>query len=403
MMFFGRKEAERVAPGALQQLLASLFNGKLAQMEQKASAIVAGLKSEKDGFAASCTGFEKLDAEPDTEDMWNPNVNAIKTQKSAYSTALRNVIAELDLECQDPNIYTRYRTILSRVEATVDKVLKANANFKTVLYCYSRHLREFKTRFSSIERLRDSLRAELDRRLPDYETYVRIGEDISKLASLTDELATLGSGIAALTESAKGPAAASMDAEERSLSQKLEAESAELSSALKGMSELSARIGLLTAPLAKASRKFDHDSRGKEKLSYFVENPVSNIKSRQEYDTFLGLVAELKAFIKKSAEIKDKDELLGCIENLEAAELYSLIDDLSSLKSRKSALESDIWGIERTIDGLKAGRNSMARSAQEMVRMDREVDGVTKYRATMAIQIEKSIMDSYGKQISIAL
>ncbi len=403
-MFFDKKQTEkRVAPGELPETLLSLFNSKLAPLEPRASGIVARLRAVKSEFAASCDAFERLNAEPDTEDMWNPNINAIKTQKSAYSTALRNLIGELDLENTDANIYVRYKTILGRVEATVDKILRANANFKTVLYCYSKHLGSFKKHFSSIEKLRDALSEELEKRIGDYEAYCAITGDMAKFSALSEQMAALSSGIEALSKSAQVSDPASIDAEEQALGQTISAKSDELSAVQGSISGVSSKLELLTAPLVKVSRKFDHDVQKKPKLAYFMEDPISAIKNRHDYEQFMGMVAELRMFVDGSSDIKNKAELLEALSDLTAAEPYVLIEDLSLHKSRRSAIEAEIRGMERVMDGLKAGRDSMSKSAQEMKRLDHEVDGVTRYRAVLRSQIEKEILDNYKMQVYLVL
>ncbi|MDE1768103.1 MAG: hypothetical protein KGH64_04225 [Candidatus Micrarchaeota archaeon] len=405
MFLFGSKGADKIPSAELMQLLNSIFNKRFAQLESRAAGITLQLTKEKERFAMSCDNFERLNAEPYTEDLWNPNINAINSQKAAYSTKLRNLVSEMDLSTQDAlDVYSRYRDILLAVDDATEKILKANADFKIVLYCYSNHLREFKKSFSSIEQLRDTLKKELESRAADYEIYYRICSNISRLHQHTEELELLNGSISALCETSGSIDESSIGREEAEVSRKISEKAKELQAAAAQISDLSNSINMLVAPLRKASRKFDHASGRKIHITDFIEDPINTIKGKEDYDRFIDLVLDLKKYVDAdSSDVKNRESTIASITALAASDMLSDINGLEGMKSRKRAIESEIRDLERIMDGLKEGRSGIASSAHEMERMHKAAEELERSRIKLKEQIEKEFLDNYSKKISIIM
>lgn len=405
-MFFGRKpEPEKVDAANLIPLLNRMFDKKLGNLEHRASGITKELESMKAEFSRVCGEFEKLDAPPYTEDLWNPNINSIKSQKAAYASALRNVISKLSLEAGDAqNAYSRYKSILLNVEEATGSILHYNSNFKLILYCYSNHLRGFKKTFSDIERLRDALKSELDSRAGYFNIYNSIAEQISRLDIFTEEAEAAERGIAAIESSLNSTDDGEIEKSEKDAEQKVQQKMSELSSVNKKLSELQNRVNLLVTPLDRASKKFDHLSPRKKRLSNFIADPMAAIQNEPEYNEFVDLLNELKSSVESGkVEVKNKPEIISAISRLVESNIYVSMQSLEPVRMQKYDLEKEVRELERIRDAIKAAKEGKAKSLQKIESLKADVKRIASSKEQLKASIEKSFSDNYSKQISIAM
>src|SRR5271156_3098190 len=96
-MLFGKEGKDTVSLGQLDGLLNSSLNRKLANLDARASNIAKDMQRSKLQFSEACREFEKLQIEPEKENMYINNVSVIKNQKPFYSTALRRIIDDWDV------------------------------------------------------------------------------------------------------------------------------------------------------------------------------------------------------------------------------------------------------------------------------------------------------------------
>ncbi len=192
-MFFGKDKPEEIRPDALYQLLNSLFEKKLGAFPGRADGIARQMLKSGAGFSEACDKLEKLDAEPYVENIYFKTVGSIKSQKYPYVKALRQIISENGFDAGEaPNSYERYTELLSRAEKMTGEVLKTNAEFKLVLYCYGNYMGTFRKSFSDIERCRENLRREIGSRSKEHAEFSSVNGWVSRLAMLQEEQATMG-------------------------------------------------------------------------------------------------------------------------------------------------------------------------------------------------------------------
>lgn len=407
-MLFGRKpEPEKVKEEELRKFLNQTFDKKLGKFSSNAASIVKQLPALKKDFIRDCDEFEGVDAEPYTEYTWNPNINAIKSQKTAYVDVLRNLTSKFTSESEAPNAYFRYKMIMLNIDELLNNILKYNSHYKTVLYCYPGHLRGFKKTFSSIEQLRNALKTELASRENDYTSYNEISDMISKLNSATQEIGMLKGNLSTLEENKKSLHESNIDKELSEFESKLSAKQQELSNAKAKLSSLRDSIRIQTAPLDRASRKFDHISKRKRKLNYFVTNPIEAISSEEEYAEFLELLNELKTCItpnapdEKSLDITNKAETLDIISKITSLDLYRKILSLEPFDSEVRNIISEIKELERTIYSIRAIKDGKLKSAGEIERINREITNLQNSKVHTKAEIARLFAESYSKQILV--
>ena len=63
-------------------------------------------------FVEACKKFEELNVEPEIENYYINNANFIKTQKNFYSTALKHITDDWDVNTvSGANIYSKYNLV----------------------------------------------------------------------------------------------------------------------------------------------------------------------------------------------------------------------------------------------------------------------------------------------------
>jgi hypothetical protein len=405
-IFLGRKDnVDPVDVSALAVTLDLAFAKEMGPLEPRASAILVDLHVAKERFLQACYEFEKLDAEPYTEDLWMPNINSIKSQKAQYASALTEAAKDLSLDADKSiDVYGRYSRILSNVEAMIGNVLKTNAKFKQSFYCYSKYLGNFKKAYASLERLESTLRSELDRKSAGFQKYSALRSDITALQSSIEELDVLREGISAMKAGATDEKNSSLAGAEADTMKKLAEKESELSvTALEG-SEVLRKINLLTAPLARPSRKLDHMTVRRRSLNAFVEDPLGAIKSEKDYAEFIDLLKELKKNVESgSIDSKNRDELLGNIAVLMESDIYQMLISLKDIELKKSGINLEKRELERIIERISAARSDVEQSGFQLKKMESDYVRIAASISSLKSGIEKSFADGYGMRISIIL
>jgi chromosome segregation ATPase len=404
-MFFGKKEPEKVKAEALARLLASLFDKKLGQFEARARSITGEMRQARLKFGDVCKAFEELDAEPYLGGIPFANVNSIKSQKSQYTGVLRNVVDKMSLDVDDSlNPYDRYRVLLSNVDSITNEVLRTNASFKIVLYCYPNHLENFQRSFSTIVKSREALRREIDSRTQEASEYAALSERISMLDIEVRELGELERSLDALKEIRSGGGSSALDKDESSFSESLAGRRAELSSISGELAKLSERIHLLTLPLERPSKKLDHASSGKRQLHPFMVDPMGSIGNEGDYKDFTTMVRGLKEAVEKgTVETKNKEGTLNLIYTLMDADLYGYISTFRSLQIKRSGIEAEVRMLESMLNKIRKGKEDSGKAVQDIESIEGRIKETKGSMASTKSEIETMFMDYCRKPISITL
>ncbi|MGI0141740.1 MAG: hypothetical protein ACREBF_03780 [Candidatus Micrarchaeales archaeon] len=404
-MLFGRGgKAEEVGVDALAELLNSIFNKKMSSLESKGASITKELQSAKGQFIEFCARLGKLEVEPYTEGLWSFNINSIKTQKVGYAHQLQHIAEELNLDVDIQNVYARYKQLLANVEEMDNRVLTTNAKYKEIMYCYSYHLADLKRSFTTIEKLMQTLKGELDRRIDDFDTCGMIMQNISTLSLKNEELVAALEGVKMLKENIGTGKVVEVDKNEAEALERLFEKKDEILKIDGEVHHLMVKIESLTAPLDRASKKLDHIHTRKRPLNTFIMDPMGNMHSQTDYEEFRSLVQELEKEVASGAvEVKNGEVVMSAISMLLNSDIYYMIDSRRSLQQKKSGLEGELKILERLHDELRKGKENKTKSAQEIARMESEIESITKSQISLKAAIEKGFQDYYGKTIVVII
>jgi len=405
-MFFGGKgKAESANPDELYPLLNSLFDKKLESFKTRNLGILGELQKAKLQFISACEGFDILNEEPYTEDLYAFNISFIKSQKHLYAMAQKRLLNDLTLKSENaPNAYDEYVSIVSNVESVTKEVLKTNANFKQVVQCYSNYLGDFKKSFSAIERLAKLLRGELDKSAGEFSEYKAVREQVSRLNLQFEELKAINKNIDALKEDSKQNAFGASNKGELDASEGLANKKTELAKANDESSRLYNKINMLTAPLERVAKKQDHLSAGKKQLHAFIEDPISSIGSEAEYNEFRALVQKLNEAVNTGAvDVKNRAAVSRGVSELLSSDIHSMINSFRSIQQRRLEVASEIRSLETVLSSIREERASSERRIRDIETLERSAGEIRKARDAAKSTIEKLLSDYYAKQISILL
>ncbi|MDE1860994.1 MAG: hypothetical protein KGH72_04755 [Candidatus Micrarchaeota archaeon] len=405
-MFFGGRDAEKVEADRLDALLNSLFTKKISSLDSRASGIARDLTQTKVQFIDACRTFADLDAEPDTEDMFVANVNAIKTQKNVYAKALANVINGLSVDDEgSPNAYVRYNGLLANVEGTINEMLKLNANYKQVVYRYSNHIGAFKKLFSNMEKLRDTLRIEIENKSKEFLEYNKLNDEILGLHTLIEEARALDRAIAEINENSARREEGNLGvSNEQDISGKLSGKRAELVALSNEIIRARGRIDALAAPLERPARKFDHGSARKRQLHVLLEDPYGSIKDESDYQEFVSLAQELKSSLDAGRiDVKNQEDTGNAVAALLNSNVFSMLASVRSLEARRYAMNDEIKLLERALEDIMQSRLSSERSLKEVEDLQKRAGGVVSAKELRKSSIEKLFQSYYGRRISILI
>jgi predicted nuclease with TOPRIM domain len=394
-----------VSLSALDSLLNSSFDSKLAWLGSKASRTAKELESARSRFGDACKRFEEVSAEPQLEYFFIDNVNFIKGQKLAYSKALRRIIAEWEAASDGgaPTIHGRYSAILSNAETFVSEVLRANTNFKKVLQAYPDHLDLFKGAFSLIERLTESLRGELSRAAPALSEYRNLSSQLSKLHSLKEEEEAIEGEISMNDAAGSTPESAEGNEEQR-ISGEVSAKQNELSEIGRESSMLHQRIMHLTGPLERPSKKFDHIVQRKRGLNAFIKDPVEGLGSESDYNSFKALMDELSEQIDAgSIETKNAARLKESITELLGADIYGMVSRYKLLAHDASSLREAISALDGRIARLRDAKNSSRKASEGKESMRRRAGEAAARMEGIKAEAERLFLEYYNKRVSIII
>ncbi|MCL5427578.1 MAG: hypothetical protein M1321_00120 [Candidatus Marsarchaeota archaeon] len=334
-----------------------------------------------------------------------PNINALKSQKANYAKALKHAIGKADLAVREaPNAYEKYNNVLAEADRISNDILAVNANFKTVMYCFSKHLSGIKRAFSALERRRESLRMELSRRAGPAMQYSRVTERILAINALLEESRSLREGAASLEKALESGKRSAVENEESKIQERISQGMSGLRSIDDQISRLSSGISLVTTPLERPSRKHDHLSVRKRQLQHMLADPVESIRTDSDYAEFTDMIKEMRASIEKNAiDIKNRESALNVIDKLLGSNLLDTITSLRLLRQKRTDMEREIRALEGALSELRRGKRSHEDTRREMDKMIERAAEADKSVEPAKQELESMFLEYYKRRISIII
>ncbi len=404
-MIFGRQSdrMEEIGFSQLNRRLDELFENKLRRFASRASGIISSVDETKQRFSSACDEFDSVVSAPDPEYIGAWNINQVRSQKSAYVTALHRIIGSSS-ETKHPTSYSRCSAELSSLQSMIDEVLKTNNRFKMVMLAYSKHLGNFKRIFSYLELQTTSLKRELDSVGREYVEYTDIRTHITNTSTLLDEISTLRAELGSLqpisTQPSNGAARENIDA----LSEKLGERRGDRNNIAKEMETTSSRMFSVLMPLQRVARLYDHSSQRRARLSDMIASPRSFLLTKEGFSGFSSMLDELKRDVETfKVKVKDVSETLAEIEKARNANLYEDATMLGILEERMRSVDDEIQYIERLITQIKSEDTKKEAHAKMLLDMKTKLERLNASVNKEKQNIEQLIQSYYKITVSIAL
>ncbi len=405
-MFWGRNsKPEEIKIEELPHLLNSLFEKKLGNFGAEAQRIAKEIRRAHAEFEKACNELEIIDAEPYVQNIYFENLSSIKSQKAPYARTLKKIIMTVEFERRSAsNTYGHYRQFLSGLDAMRGEVLKANATFKLILYCYAGHMGNFRKSFADLEKYMEMMRRELESRSKEASEFSSLSDWISRLNMQLEERQATRESVEMLKQSLQAANGGALEKEESELAGRIGSTKGELAAADAGIKKLSGQISLLTTNLERPARKMDHLSMSKRQLHQFMADPIGTITDREEFGKVVAMVKELREDVEKgSVDTKNKEGTLEAISLLLDSDLYGMISSLRLLQQKRLDSEYEIRDMEITLNSLEKRRGSSEKAAQEVGAMEKRIEDTGGSVASSKKMIEKLFLEYYRRPLSITL
>ncbi len=352
-------------------------------------------------FVEACEVFEKLDAEPDTENIFMPNINAIRSQKGVYAQVLQKIAQTKIYDGEIENPYERSSSMLANIGDVRNRILKTNTAFKQVIYAYARHTSKFKSLIAEMERQETTLGNEIMRVKDRYEVYATIKSDISRLLDLSLEIASTRKFLDA-SSNAQGHADPGIEEHENELAGDMESEKENLAKIKKELSSAQGAIASLLLPLHRPSKKFDYMSAGKIKFVDYLSDPIERIRDESDLRTVLNLSGALKEAIGSGrVDVKDRDGVIKEIDAMMPTDMLAIINDVRRLREDEAQAQRKIKALQAQISSLQAKEAQIERDAGDKVKLSKRLEEFGSVRDSLRLKIERQFKDIYRREIKV--
>jgi hypothetical protein len=398
---FGASKSADIQIGGLEAELQRSFDSKVAWLDRKGAGTISALDIEWAAFNKACDALDRIESDPDVSDFFRVSISAVKSQKGAYTRALRQAAAGRQKAADYPTAYAKYSAALEATDDAINNVLQTNTQFKHVFFGYSRHLGTFKDVFRRIERLRDSLKKELERASVELAPYEETRIQVEKLLELEDEITTLNELLSG-TDQGAGPDGAQNQEDESRLAGKIEKLYHERDALAASVKNITSKIITVLMPLGRAARKYDYISKQKVKLTGFVDTPLEKITNSDDYSVFQSEALRLKeALITKKVDIGDAEEAIGHIETIMQRDIYGEIEELKAVQERVNDTKKEIHALEKTLEEIRRGNRSAHEHVVEFARIKESLERRGKDKTDATVAVEGLFLKNYGKKINI--
>lgn len=406
-MFFRKpKPYEEVRLSELRRLSTEAFEQSTPEIihaEQRAKGEISASISI---FSRACSEFDALEIEPNTENMYMPNINSIKAQKGAYSKTMLGIISSLTgCEYNGDSAYARLVDMRGKIDKTLSRILQSNGSFRQVIYSYSNNLGDFKKAYSMLEEVSKRASIAIERYEPQYSRFQSLYSSISELESLQATSSELRASISSLEKrSAEGHETTAGNAEESRLRDRISSLRKEVDRESLRVSEIYKEVEASLAQIRRSAKKYDHISAEKEKLSSMIDNPERLISDKGARDNFIRLVKDMRASISESKiGIKNPEDIINTVDNFINSGMAEMMDDIYAGRNVLKSMQQELYDLEKTKEELDEGLRSIVKSKELKGQMEEKLGAIEKETAASKTNVEKSFMDLYGRKILIIL
>ena len=404
-MFFRKpKPHEEVRLSELRMLSVDAFEQSMPEVmrtEQRSKEEIAKSISI---FERACSEFEALEIEPNTENMYMPNINSIKAQKAAYSKTMLGIISSLSgCEYNGESAYERLMEVRGKVDKVLSKILQSNGSFRQVIYSYSNNIGDFKRAYSILEEVSKRAGLAIGRYEPQYSRLQRLHSSISELESLYATSSELRASISSLENmAAEGHTTAAGSTEETRIHEKISLLRKRIAEESSHVATIYNEVEASLAQIRRAAKKYDHISAEKEKISSIIDNPERLIREKGTRESLIRLVKDMRLSISESRiDIKNPEDVINTIDRVLNLGIDERMDEISSWRDTIKSQQQELYDLEKTKEELEAGMRSIEKSKESKEQMEEKLRAIEKETASSKSALEESFMNLYGRKIDI--
>lgn len=398
-MFFGKEEPQKqVNIKEFEGLVNDLFNKKIAKLENKALQLMKRINDSRNDFMNACDVFEKLEAEPDTEDLGTSKPNEIKSSKHLYVEALKRLLLKTS-SIQSKTLYHKYDNFLVENELLLNDILKVNNTFRKVLYGYSSNLENFKKTFSTYEAATKHLRSELDKFTEELNEYNKIIQVYEKFLEKLEEKRFLKKELDNISVQNSYEVPQNINKIEISIKEY----ASELYELDAKMSVLKSNMAVIFGNLEKVAKKFDYTSTSKIKIAdYMGMHTFETLKNPEIYEDFLKQIVSMEEHINKNKEnIKNYDNIKDNIHKILQGKLKEYIDEFDILNENKKTINAKFKDLQNELKRQTNIEDSKIKKKETIKMLIKNIDEIEGEINTKKQFLENLIYEVYKKKISL--
>ena len=398
-MFFGKEEPQKqVNIKEFEGLVNDLFNKKIAKLENKALQLMKRINDSRNDFMNACDVFEKLEAEPDTEDLGTSKPNEIKSSKHLYVEALKRLLLKTS-SIQSKTLYHKYDNFLVENELLLNDILKVNNTFRKVLYGYSSNLENFKKTFSTYEAATKHLRSELDKFTEELNEYNKIIQVYEKFLEKLEEKRFLKKELDNISVQNSYEVPQNINKIEISIKEY----ASELYELDAKMSVLKSNMAVIFGNLEKVAKKFDYTSTSKIKIAdYMGMHTFETLKNPEIYEDFLKQIVSMGEYINKNKEnIKNYDNIKDNIHKILQGKLKEYIDEFDILNENKKTINAKFKDLQNELKRQTNIEDSKIKKKETIKMLIKNIDEIEGEINTKKQFLENLIYEVYKKKISL--
>jgi chromosome segregation ATPase len=359
------------------------------------------INDSRNDFIEACNVFEKLEVEPDTEDLGTSKPSEIKSSKHLYVEALKRLLLKTS-SFQNKTLYHKYGNFLAENELLLNDILKVNNTFRKVLYGYSSSLENFKRTFSTYEATTKHLRGELDKFTEELNEYNKIIQEYEKFSEKLEEKRFLKNELDNISaqNSYEGM---------QNTNKNIEVAMKECTSKLYDLdtkiSVLKSKIAVIFGNLEKAAKKFDYTSTSKIKIAdYANEYKFETLKDLETYEDFLKQVVSMEEYINKNKEnIKNYSNVKDIIYKILQGRLKEYIDEFNALNENKKIINAEFKNLQNESKKQTNIENSKMKKKETIEMLNKNINGIDSEINAKKRSLENLVYEAYKKKILLII
>ncbi|MCL5423569.1 MAG: hypothetical protein M1385_00615 [Candidatus Marsarchaeota archaeon] len=401
-MLFGKKDApETLKIYDLDNLLDRFLAERLKELDSNSTKIKRDATEYINKFKEHCDYFETEDFEPNTDNLYMPNIKAIKSQKFAYSRALKNIL-DMQISESGQNLYEKHLNTLESISILKTKILELNASYKQMLFSYAAYTKGFKKNLIGIDNCIRMLNTELSKNKYHYDKYNAIKSLIVKIHGLEDNYNEINMIINS-NNNGNAILLNKNSSLENELIEKINSDTINTNKLKIASVEMKKTFLSNFQYIEKLSRKFDYIYHNKPGLNYYISDPIKNVDN-DSYNDFIRLILLLKeAILSKKIEVRNVDDIIMQIDALIKLDILKTINEINTISLNESTLLNKLNSNIMELDMIKSMERKIELEKDNRIKLQQSFDEINKRMAETAFAIENAFLEIYKKNIKIII